>query len=65
MPLQAHCLGSVVADVIAQPSMDVGVVALAEAVAAALVAWLSHIAAAALGWGDGGGWLYGLKDPPP
>ena len=65
MPLQAHCFGAVVADVTAHPSMDVGVEAFTEAMAAALVAWLSLDVAAALGCGDGGGWLYGLKDPPP
>ena len=61
MPLQAHCFGAVVADVTAHPSMDVGVEAFAEAMAAAQVADV----AVALGCGDGGGWLYGLKDPPP
>ena len=63
MPLQLHAFGAVVADVTAHPNMDVGVV-LGTATAEGLCEMVA-LGFNSEGEGGGGGWLYGLKEPPP
>ena len=69
MPLQSQALGATVAEVTAQPSRELGVDLDIGVVAAPELRALEMGAGDALGLSPGregeGGWLYGLKDPPP